>query len=161
SPWAARNRPREGSTLRARHSGEPGWARWRRLASLGDGVRTAVLFVLLAGTAFATSGPLARYARPADPLVVALGRLPLAALVLLALDARALLSSLRALSRKQTATVFGAGAILAAHFACFQWGLEHTSLPAAVSLVSLEPLSVVLVAWALFKIRPTWSEQLG
>jgi drug/metabolite transporter (DMT)-like permease len=124
-------------------------------------VRGALLFVLVGGAAFATSGPLARYARPADPLVVVLGRLTLAALVLVLLDARALATSLRGLSRRGVLGVIGAGALLAAHFACFQWGLEHTSLPAAVSLVSLEPLSVVLVAWAWFGIRPTWGERLG
>jgi len=114
-----------------------------------------------AGAAFATSGPLARYARPLHPLGIALGRVLLAALVLAALDGRRLLGEARQLSGRQRRGVFLAGAILAAHFALFVWGLDRTSLPAAVSLVSLEPLSVVLLAWLLHGIRPTPLEQAG
>jgi len=123
--------------------------------------RAPTLFVLLASMAFATSGPLARWARPTHPLLLAFGRLALAALILLALDARAVTRALRALGPRQRGTVALAGALLAAHFACFQWGLDHTSLPAAVSLVSLEPLSVVLSAWILLGIRPSRPEQIG
>jgi drug/metabolite transporter (DMT)-like permease len=93
--------------------------------------------------------------------VVALGRLALAALVLGLVDLRALPGAAAGLSWRQRLTVFGAGAILAAHFACFLWGLDHTSLPAAVSLVSLEPLSVVVFAWALLDVSPSRQEQLG
>jgi drug/metabolite transporter (DMT)-like permease len=57
--------------------------------------------------------------------------------------------------------VLGAGVLLAVHFALFLWGLDRTSLPAAVSLVSLEPLGVVLCSWFLFGIRPTRAEQIG
>lgn len=123
--------------------------------------RSAALFVVFAGAAFSVASPLARYARPTHPLVVAFGRLAVAALVLLALDARALVPAVRALTARQRATVFLAGALLAAHFACFLWGLDHTSLPAAVSLVSLEPLSVVVCAWALLGVAPSRPEQLG
>jgi drug/metabolite transporter (DMT)-like permease len=123
--------------------------------------RGAALFVVLAGAAFATSGPLARLARPAHPLGIALGRVTLAALVLSLLDVRGLVASVRATTPRQRALVAGVGALLAAHFALFLWGLEATSLPAAISLVSLEPLSVVVAAWALAKIRPTPSERVG
>jgi drug/metabolite transporter (DMT)-like permease len=123
--------------------------------------QSATLFVLLSSAAFATSSPLARYARPTHPLLIAFGRLALSALILVALDARALDASLHRLSPAQRWTVFCAGAVLAAHFALFQLGLEHTSLPAAVSLVSLEPLSVVLLAWVWLGIRPTRAEQIG
>lgn len=123
--------------------------------------QNAALFVLLASAAFATSAPLARYARPTHPLLIAFGRLALAALVLLALDARALATSVRLLSPAQRWTVFSAGAMLAVHFALFQLGLDHTSLVAAVSLVSLEPLSVVLLAWMVLGIRPTRAQQIG
>jgi drug/metabolite transporter (DMT)-like permease len=122
---------------------------------------SAALFVIFAGAAFATSGPLGRYARPTHPLVIAFGRLALAALVLLALDARRIGASMRRLSSAQCGTIFAAGAILAAHFALFQLGLDRTSLPAAVSLVSLQPLAVVLFAWVGLKIRPSVIEQLG
>jgi len=123
--------------------------------------RSAALFVLLAGAAFSVASPLARWARPAHPLLVAFGRLAIAAVLLGALDVRALPAAARALSPRQRWTVFAAGALLAAHFACFLWGLEHTSLPAAVSLVSLEPLGVVVCAWALLGVAPSRAEQLG
>src|ERR1700704_2300714 len=98
------------------------------------------MFVLFAGSAFAVSSPLSRWARPTDPLLIAFGRLALAALLLGAIEARAIGPALAGLTARQKLTVLGAGALLAAHFACFQIGLDRTSLPAAVSLVSLEPL---------------------
>lgn len=123
--------------------------------------RGAALFVLLASAAFAFSGPLARYARPVHPLFIAFGRVAVAALILSILDVRGLARSLSRLSRRQGAAVLGAGLLLATHFALFLWGLDSTSLPAALSLVSLEPLTVVLSAWLLFGVRPRRSEQLG
>jgi drug/metabolite transporter (DMT)-like permease len=54
-----------------------------------------------------------------------------------------------------------AGALLGAHLGLFLWGLTETSLAAAVSLVSLEPLSVVLVAYVAFGIRPTRRQLTG
>jgi drug/metabolite transporter (DMT)-like permease len=121
----------------------------------------SALFVLFASVCFAISGPLARWARPTDPLLIAFGRLALAALILGAIEARALGPALAGLSSRQRLTVLAAGALLAAHFACFQIGLDRTSLPAAVSLVSLEPLSVVLCAWVLLGMRPSRAEQIG
>jgi drug/metabolite transporter (DMT)-like permease len=125
------------------------------------GAARAALFVIFAGTAFSIASPLARWARPTDPLLVALGRLIVAALVLVAADARGIGAAVRGLSWRQRGTVALAGGILALHFACFLWGLDHTSLPAAVSLVSLEPVSVVLCAWILLGVAPTRQEQLG
>lgn len=123
--------------------------------------RSAALFVLFASAAFATSSPLARWARPAHPFFIAFGRLVIAALLLAVADRRALLPALGALDRRRRLTVFGAGALLAAHFACFLWGLDHTSLPAAISLVSLEPLAVVVTAWAILGVAPSRAEQVG
>src|SRR6266581_2152812 len=84
--------------------------------------------------------------------MISLGRLALGALVLVAIERR--LAPMRA-------GIALAGALLAAHFALFVWGLEQTSLPAAVSLVSLEPLSVVLLAWLLHGIAPRRLELAG
>ncbi|MCC6553961.1 MAG: DMT family transporter [Polyangiaceae bacterium] len=122
---------------------------------------SAVLFVAVAGAAFSTASPLARLARPLHPLTVALGRVAIAALLLCALDLRGVGRALAGLSGRQRAGVLGAGVLLAVHFALFLWGLDRTSLPAAVSLVSLEPLSVVLCSWLIFGIRPTRGEQIG
>ncbi|WP_437723422.1 DMT family transporter [Sorangium sp. So ce861] len=123
--------------------------------------RSAALFVVLASLAFAASGPLARYARPVHPLFVAFGRVALAAVALSLLDLRAIARSAAGLSPRQGAAVLCAGLLLAAHFALFLWGLDRTSIAAALSLISLEPLAVVLCAWAFFRVRPTRSEQAG
>lgn len=123
--------------------------------------RTAALFVVIAGAAFSFAGPLARWARPAHPLVIAFGRVALAALLLTALGPRVVGRSFAALSPRQRAGVLGAGVLLAVHFALFLWGLDRTSLPAALSLIALEPLSVVLCSWAFFRIRPSRPEQIG
>jgi drug/metabolite transporter (DMT)-like permease len=117
--------------------------------------------VIVASAAFSVAGPLARLARPIHPIFVAFARVLLAAVVLSALDLRGTARAFAGLTLRQRATVFGAGAILAVHFALFLWGLDQTSLPAAVALVSLEPLGVVLFAWAFFGIRPTRREQIG
>lgn len=121
----------------------------------------AALLVGVASAAFATSAPFARLAAPAHPMWIAFGRLFVAAALLALVDLRAMLRSFLGLGRRQRATVGLAGALLAAHFALFQWGLTATSLPAAVSLVSLEPLAVVVAAWLLFSIRPRMLEQIG
>jgi drug/metabolite transporter (DMT)-like permease len=121
----------------------------------------AAAFVIFAGAAFSVSGPLSRWARPTAPLLIAFGRLALAALILGAANARAIGPAVAGLSRKQRLTVLAAGALLAAHFACFQLGLDRTSLAAALSLVSLEPLAVVLTAWIAFGLRPSRMEQGG
>lgn len=121
----------------------------------------APLFVFFASLAFATSGPIARTARPEHPLAVAFGRVLIAGVLLWLFDLRGLLAAVRSLSASARNTVGLGGALLAAHFALFLWGLDATSLPAAIALVSLEPLSVVLAAWALHGDRPRPIETIG
>ena len=121
----------------------------------------AALFVAVASSAFATASPLARAARPADPLLIAAFRVLLAAVFLALLDAKNLVRDLRALAPRTAVWIFLTGALLGAHFALFLCGLDNTSLPAAISLVSLEPLSVVVWAWLLFRERPSRPEQIG
>jgi drug/metabolite transporter (DMT)-like permease len=123
--------------------------------------RQAVALVVGAGAAFATSGPLTRVAGALPPTVIVCGRVALAAAALFAIAPRATLRALSETGRGQLAGTAAAGALLAAHFVLFVAGLQRTSLPAAVSLVSLEPLSVVLLAWLLHGPRPTAREQLG
>src|SRR5512139_1271023 len=117
--------------------------------------------ILVASLAFATSSPLARLARPAHPIVIAFGRVAVAALVLGLVDASGVSRSFRALSARDRGRVALAGLLLAGHFGLFQWGLDETSLPAAVALVSLEPLAVVLTAWAIFGVAPKRLEGIG
>ena len=117
--------------------------------------------MLVASICFATSSPLARVAAPAHPLLIAAGRTAVASCLLLAASPRVTARAVGRASRRQILGVLGAGALLAAHFACFLWGLSLTSLPSAVTLVSLEPVAVVLTAWAAFGSRPRPGEAAG
>ncbi|NUP13264.1 MAG: DMT family transporter [Polyangiaceae bacterium] len=117
--------------------------------------------VLVASVAFATASPLSRVARPAHPIAIAFGRLLIATVLLSIVNPVAIARAFARLDAKSRVRVVFAGLLLAAHFALFQWGLDETSLPAAVSLVSLEPLAVVLTAWALFGIAPKRLEKIG
>jgi drug/metabolite transporter (DMT)-like permease len=126
------------------------------------GSRTeAALFVVFASAAFATSAPIARAARPVHPLVLAFGRVALAAAILFAADPGGIIRSFRSLDSRRRLLIGCAGVLLAVHFALFLWGLHNTSLPAAVSLISLQPLSVVVCAWFIHGIRPTRLERAG
>lgn len=121
----------------------------------------APLFVLSASIAFATSGVLARVSRPAHPLTAACGRVLIAGAILFALEPLGTLRSLRALSPSAALRVLVAGALLAAHFACYLWGVDATSLPSAIALVSLEPLAVVVAVFLMHGERPTRGEAVG
>jgi len=115
--------------------------------------------------AFATSGPLGKLAEPIPAIVVACARTGLAAaalaLALSRLRPGELVTSLRALGKKQRAALALAGALLAAHFALFLAGLSATSLAAAVALVSLEPVAVVVAMFVAFGLRPSPRELVG
>jgi len=121
----------------------------------------AALFVTIASTAFALSSPIARLARPAHPLFVAFGRVALAAILLFALDPSGVVRHARGVSREVRLRIVACGALLGAHFALFQVGLDRTSLPAAVSLISLEPAVVLVCAFFVHGERPTRREQIG
>lgn len=121
----------------------------------------AMTAVVIASLCFATSGPLARMAAPASPLLIAAARTSIAGGALLLLSLGPTLSALRASSLGTLARTFGVGALLAAHFGCFLGGLASTSLPAAVTLVSLEPVTVVMTAWLVFGTRPSRGEGAG
>ena len=117
--------------------------------------------VVCASLAIATSAPLAKTAEGLSAIGLGAGRCGVAALAIMLIMPGATTRAIRALRTKQKLALLGVGVILAAHFALFLGGLLATSLPAAVALVSLEPLAVVLTAWASFGIRPTTREWLG
>lgn len=121
----------------------------------------AILLILFASTAFSTAGPLARAARPLHPMIAAAGRVALASLLLVAIDRGRTFAAFRSLDAPQRKKILLAGALLGLHFALFLWGLDTTSLPVAIALIALEPLSVVLFAWLFFKLRPKKLEQVG
>lgn len=120
-----------------------------------------LLLVLVASLAFATSAPLARLAVGLSPIAVAAGRTLVASLALTSMKPRAVASAIAGAGGRHRAALVLAGLLLGGHFALFLGGLARTSLPAAVALVSLEPLSVVLAAWVAFDVRPTAREMTG
>lgn len=124
-------------------------------------VRRDVVLVVVASLAFATAGPLGKISSSIPAIVVACARTALAAIVLAFLARRELAPSLAKLTNRQRAGIAFAGALLAAHFALFLAGLATTSLAAAVSLVSLEPIAVVVAAFVAFRLRPTRRELVG
>jgi drug/metabolite transporter (DMT)-like permease len=121
----------------------------------------AIWFVFFASVAFATSGPFARLARPAHPLVAAFGRVLIAGLILLLLDPKATFGSIGKLGARARGTLILGGGLLAAHFAFYLGGLDATSVPSAVALVSLEPLAVVVASFLMHGDRPTRGEAVG
>jgi drug/metabolite transporter (DMT)-like permease len=118
-------------------------------------------FVALASASFAVSSPIARFARPAHPLFVAFGRVALASFVLFALDAVGVWKYWRDMTNATRWHILMCGVLLGMHFALFQAGLDATSLPAAVSLVSLEPVGVVFAALLFFREVPSRREKVG
>jgi drug/metabolite transporter (DMT)-like permease len=119
------------------------------------------MLLFVAALAFATSGPLGKVAAGIPPITIAALRTGIAAIVLAALAPKDLLAALLKLRRRQIFGVLLAGALLGGHFACFLAGLAATSLVSAVALISLEPIAVVLAAYAFFRLRPTRRETIG
>jgi drug/metabolite transporter (DMT)-like permease len=117
--------------------------------------------IALAAFAFATSSPLAKSATGIAPLMVAFGRCAVASIAIVAAMPRTSVAAVKALKPEHRVALPFAGLLLAAHFGLFLGGLATTSLPAAVALVSLEPLAVVLAAWIAFGLRPTRGEGAG
>ncbi|WP_338046531.1 DMT family transporter [Polyangium spumosum] len=126
-----------------------------------SGRARAAFIVALASLSFAVSSPMAMVARPAHPLFLAFGRVLLASILLFAFDPAGVVRHARAVTPAVRLRIVACGVLLGAHFALFQVGLFQTSLPAAVSLVSLEPLSVVVCAFLVHGVRPTRREQIG
>ncbi len=94
-------------------------------------------------------------------MIIAFGRCLVATLLLFLLDVGGVTKAIRAIPGRDLARVFGAGTLLALHFALFLVGLDLTSLPAGISLVSLEPMSVVVWAFVIHRIVPTRLESIG
>ena len=126
-----------------------------------SGRAKSLALVGVASLAFAISSPLAKAAIGLSPMTVAAGRCAVASIAIALIFPRKTLDAIRALKPKHRVALPLAGLLLAAHFGLFLGGLAATSLPAAVALVSLEPLSVVLAAWIAFGLRPTRGEAAG
>jgi drug/metabolite transporter (DMT)-like permease len=95
-----------------------------------------------------------KFAHDVHPLVVASVRTGLAALVLLAFDARNVIATARTLTKKTLLQLIAAGLLLGLHFATFITGVSKTSLAAAVGLVSLEPVAILALAFFVFRSKP-------
>ncbi|MFI5297961.1 MAG: EamA family transporter, partial [Polyangiales bacterium] len=121
----------------------------------------SIALVVVASVAFSLSGPLARWARPTPPLVVAFGRVALAGALLALVDVRGVVRAWHSTTARARGLVVLAGALLGAHFGLFIAGLDRTSLPAGISLIAIEPVSVVLAAWLFHRVRPSGREAIG
>lgn len=117
--------------------------------------------VAVAALAFATSSPLAKAAKDLDPLAIGAGRCLVAAIAIALLFPRETYRRVVALSPRSKLRLLGAGALLGVHFGLFLFGLAHTSLSAAASLVSLEPVAVIVGALVAFGVRPSRRELAG
>jgi len=123
--------------------------------------RPELTLLAVAALAFATASPIAKSIDGLSFATIAAGRCGVAAVALVLAAPLATWAAVRALDARRRVALAGAGLLLAAHFALFLGGLLATSLPAAVALVSLEPLAVVVAAWVAFGVRPGRREQLG
>ncbi len=94
--------------------------------------------------ALATSAPLVRWASGAPALVVAAGRVGLAALLLSLLAGRQL-RALQRLGRAERRLVVVAGLLLGTHFGVWITSLYFTSTAASVALVAMNPVFAALL----------------
>ncbi len=117
--------------------------------------------VFLAAAAFAVSGPVAKVIDTVHPIAVASARTGLAALALFLLDGPAIADAWKRAPVAEWRRAFGAGVLLAAHFAAYLGGLQATSLAAASAFISLEPVAVVAVASIAQRIHPRGVEVPG
>lgn len=119
-------------------------------------VLAAVLTIAVVAISFA-----AIFVRLADgpPLVVALYRMVIAAVVVLPITIRALRRT--PIRGKAAWLTVAAGASLALHFATWITSLSFTSIAASVTLVATTPLWVALIAWLVMGIAPTLGVMIG
>jgi drug/metabolite transporter (DMT)-like permease len=113
-------------------------------------VSFAAIFIRLASKAAPLEGP-------GFALVIAAGRMGIAALLLLPTTLLAL--QRYSLERKQWLYILGAGFFLALHFLSWISSLEYTSVAASTALVTTNPLWVSLFSWLFLKESPsklTW-----
>jgi drug/metabolite transporter (DMT)-like permease len=89
----------------------------------------------------------------AHSLVVAAWRLTLASLVLVPIVLATRYAELRALTRREWASLMVSGLLLAIHFATWISSLAYTSVTASVALVSSSPLFVGLASYLLLRER--------
>lgn len=118
------------------------------------------VLLVLAVLAVSTAAPLIRWAAPASPLLVAAGRVGLAAVVLSILAGRDL-AALRALTSRERLLAAASGVLLAAHFGVWITSLYYTSTAASVALVATQPAFAGLFGWLLLREGIDRREWLG
>jgi drug/metabolite transporter (DMT)-like permease len=114
-------------------------------------VSTAAIWIRLAMATAGVSGV-------GFSLVLAASRLTLASLLLIPTWHRV---PWRQISRGSIAYACAAGVFLALHFATWITSLSYTSIAAATTLVTSNPLWVALLSWLWFGEKPTFRTALG
>jgi drug/metabolite transporter (DMT)-like permease len=112
--------------------------------------------------AVSTASLLVRRAQDGAPtLLIAAGRLAIAALVLLPFALARHRAALRALTSRERGLALAAGALLALHFATWIASLARTSVVSSVVLVTTAPLWVGLLAPLVLRERLARATALG
>ncbi len=115
-------------------------------------VSFAAIFIRLASRAAPLEGP-------GFSLVIAAGRMGIAAMLLLPTTLLAL--QRYSLERRQWLYILGAGFFLALHFLSWISSLNYTSVAASTALVTTNPLWVSLFSWFFLKETPSKQTWLG
>ena len=117
-------------------------------------------FLALGVLCVSAAAPLIRLAAPMPPLVIAAGRVSVAAMLLAALSWRNF-SSVFALWRQRGALMVVGGLLLSAHFAAWIGSLSLTSTAASMALVATQPLFAAALGWAFLAERVARRELAG
>ena len=120
--------------------------------------RSPVAYAILFGgvTVVSTASILIRYAQAegASSLLIAAGRLSIAALVLAPVALRSAAAELARLSWRDRVLCTASGLLLALHFWTWIASLEYTSVASSTALVTTNPLWVAVASAVLLRERP-------
>ena len=112
-----------------------------------------VFVILFFGIGASSSAAILIRLCDADPLVIAVYRMMIAAAVLIPISLLRHRDNTLQLLRTRTLPVLGSGLFLAFHFASWISSLSHTSVASSAFLVTTNPIFVGLGAWLILRER--------
>lgn len=129
------------------------------------GRQAPLTFIVLAGAVavVSTASIFIRYAQAEDApsLVIAAGRMGIAALVMAPFALPGVIRETPGLSRRALLLCLASGGCLAVHFWSWIVSLEHTSVASSTVLVATNPLWVALASTWLLRERPARATVVG